>query len=303
MGCHLCTYGSARVPLDPIPALLSHLNSVGVCGRCCVLACRRHGSRGGTGAVSFRCADCSGRYTVMRGSGGPPPDDDGGFGEGPQDAPPDISPGGGIAADDPSAIQWSLPELSADIDRLTGLFDQDRLAEALTIVAGDTTRFDPLTLGQALRSRLLAAIHEQDSETLRRILSQDDPGPGNRSIDDLRAIAAARAGALGVDLERDVDSSARQFSSQVSNPPLVAAGLAALCAAHGFDPERIFAGALGSPLDIPGALYLPAISLQVLFAYTDGEGLGPAVQAEIELRPMAPGGTAIPVGARPALIR
>jgi len=196
---------------------------------------------------------------------------------------------------DPSAVSWSLPQLSPEIERLRGLFDEERLAEALDYVAEDLRRGSAATLGQAFRSRVLAAIHEQDPDTLRRVLAYTEPHNMDISVGDLRAMSEARAGALGIELAGQIAplQSQQFFIHPTKNPTLVAAGLAAQCAAHGYDPETISTITLESPMDIPGALFLPALSIQVLFAYMDGHGLGPMIDALVA----TPAGPAAPAAA------
>jgi hypothetical protein len=277
-----------------------------MCERCYVLACPRHGSRPGTSKVRFYCADCDGRQAVVTGTSGPPPQHQppgppgsggGGLGTGepPTDNPePQRGPGasGRLAADlarHPDSVKWALPALSPAITRLRDLFDREDLASALEYAADDLRRHEPSELGRAFGARLLAALHEQDEQTLMRALAlyPEDPllatDDSETRRDILEEMANARAGALARELALD----AAELSPFPPQPPTVSAtgvpiddialvqnGLAALCAAHGYEPEEVYAGALTSPLDIPGWLSLPAYPLQVLFAYTDGGGLG-----------------------------
>ena len=198
----------------------------------------------------------------------------------------------GLAAElarHPDSVRWALPALSPAITRLRGLFDRDELTSALEYIVGDHGRHEPAEIGRALGARLLAALHEQDEQTLMRALAlspedprlaTDDRGARRGFLEDM---ASARAGALARELALD----AAELRPVPPLPPMTSAtgvpiddialvqnGLAALCAAHGYEPGDIYPGALASPLDIPGALSLPAYALQVLFAYVDGGGLG-----------------------------
>lgn len=189
----------------------------------------------------------------------------------------------------PDSVRWALPALSPAISRLRELFDRDDLATALEYVVDDHGRHEPAEIGRAFGARLLAALHEQDEQTLMRALALS-PEDLRLATDDrdarrgfLEDMASARAGALARELALD----AAELTPVPPLPPttsatgvpiddiaLVQNGLAALCAAHGYEPGDVYAGALASPLDIPGALSLPAYALQVLFAYIDGGGLG-----------------------------
>lgn len=250
---------------------------------------------------------------------GPPGSGGGGGGGGgaPRtDSPEPQPPGGasaGLAAElarHPDSVRWALPALSPAITRLSGLFDREDLATALENVVNDRRRYEPAEIGWAFGTRLLAALREQDEQTLMRALalSPEDPQLATGDRDARRGfledMATARAGALARELALD----AAERTPFPPQPPTISAtgaplddialarsGLAALCAAHGYEPGGVFAGALASPLDIPGALSLPAYALQVLFAYVDGEGLGPSV----ELSRLSPFGSSDSGAAKP----
>jgi hypothetical protein len=173
--------------------------------------------------------------------------------------------------------------------RLRALFDREELGTALEAVVSDLRGHRPAEIGRALGARLLAALHEQDEQTLMRALglSPADPRLATGDRDARRGLleemASARAGALARELADDA-AELRPFPPQppatsatgipVDDIALVQNGLAALCAAHGYEPGDVYPGALASPLDIPGALTLPAYGLQVLFAYIDRGGFG-----------------------------
>jgi hypothetical protein len=261
-----------------------------MCERCYALACPTHGSRPSTGKVRFYCADCDGRAALVTGTSGPaspPPPSPGPPGSG-------VSGGGGGApgtlgaelARHPDSVRWALPALSPAITRLGGLFDCEELGTALEAVVGDLRGHRPAEIGRALGARLLAALHEQDEQTLMRALGLSPADP--RLATDARRgfleeMASARAGALARELAHDA-AELRPFPPQppatsatgipLDDIALVQNGLAALCAAHGYEPGDVYPGALASPLDIPGALTLPAYGLQVLFAYIDRGGFG-----------------------------
>jgi len=280
-----------------------------MCERCFVLACPKHGSRGvGTNKVRVYCADCIGKDAVVTATSpspsdlpppppppGPSSDPGGGVSAGyPGDGGPEPPSGEGRRLSElarhPAAVRWALPALSPAITRLRDLFDRDRLASALDFVADDLVQHTPADMGRALGGRLFAALAEQDEGTLIQALglSPDDPvldtedASARREI--LENMASAKAGALARELALDASElrpvpprppSTTSTGIPVDDLALVQDGLAALCAAHGYEPESIFGSALASPLDIPGALYLPAYPLQVLFAYIDERGLGP----------------------------
>jgi hypothetical protein len=191
--------------------------------------------------------------------------------------------------------------------RLRDLFDRDRLASALGFVADDMLRHTPVEMGRALGGRLLAALAGQDEGTLIRALglSPDDPAldPDDARVrrEILENMANARAGALARELALDASElrpvpprppSTAATGIPVDDLALVQDGLAALCAAHGYEPESIYGAALASPLDIPGALYLPAYPLQVLFAYIDESGLGPYFESAADSPFDTPGASA-----------
>ncbi len=318
MSCHLCAYGSHRVPPRPVLQVNPTTGAVGLCEQCYVLACPTHGTRGGgTGTVFFVCADCRGRLAVVSATSAPPPPP-GPPGGGP--AGPPGSSGGGLpgpgqpgpvapqprpgreasiaqAADlarHPESVRWGLPRLSPALTRLRNLFDRDRLASAAEFVGEDLRRYPPEEIGWALGARLLAALNNQDEGSIMNALglSADDPvlaSPGlatRREV--LEDMAEARAGALA----RELAVEAVGLRPVTPRPPSVSPagvpaddvallrdGLAALCAAHGYSPEQVFEDALASPLDVPGALYLPAYPLQILFAYVDQSGLGPLLES------------------------
>jgi hypothetical protein len=230
--------------------------------------------------------------------GGSGPGGGGGAGTGqPGTDSPEPRPRGeasaGLAAElarHPDSVRWALPALSPAITRLRELFDREDLATALGNVVDDLRRHGPAEIGRAFGARLLAALREQDEPTLMRALglSPEDPRLATDDRNARRALlegmASARAGAVARELALDADE-LRPFPPQppatsaagtpVDDVALARNGLAALCAAHGYEPGDAYPGALASPLDIPGALTLPAYALQVLFAYIDGEGLGP----------------------------
>lgn len=151
-------------------------------------------------------------------------------------------------------------------------------------MAADRRAYDSVNLGQALGARILGALNEQDLATVGRALAVDGERVQEADPETLRSIAHARAGALNLEL------AAQLFERQPRQPAfsddpgafaddiaLITDGLAALCAAHGYETVQVHGDALSSPFDIPGALYLPAYSLQILFAYIDQGGLGPYV--------------------------
>jgi hypothetical protein len=191
--------------------------------------------------------------------------------------------------DDPNEVSASLPMLSPEIDRLSALFDDKRLTEALEFVRTDQQQFSPRDLGQALLSRLLDALRGQDAETLGRALAMPQ---ASREIgaEQLFAIARAKARALGAELEADLIGTEGTILDPV-RPSLARASLAAACAVRGFQPEVVYDGALSSPLDIPGVLYGPALVIEVLFAYLDRGGLGPSVGSSDFGHPAAPATT------------
>jgi hypothetical protein len=187
---------------------------------------------------------------------------------------------------------------------LRGLFDPDRLAQAAEIVTADVRAYTPVELGHALGGRLLAAVHEQDLGTLSRALGMTAdsalPAAGLESVRDvLEDTAVARIGALA----RELAVTASGIEPRPPRPAGVTAdrvaiddlallrdGLAAVCAAHGYWPNSVSPEELASPLDVPGALQLPAYALQMLFAYIDGSGLGPYA-GTATLSPFYPSGT------------
>jgi hypothetical protein len=323
MSCHLCAYGSHRVPLRIVTPANPTNDHVGLCERCYAVTCPTHGSRGGgTGSVRFFCADCSGHWAVVAatsgtlppGSPGHPPGGNapvpgpGGTPGDPGGASPGSGPGGerpdsGLDRH-PDTVRWALPALSPALTALRGLFDPDRLAEAARIVVADAGAYTPVELGHALGGRLLAAVHEQDPETLSRALgmtaSSALPAAGLPSVRDvLEDAAVARIGALA----RELTVTASGIEPRLPRPAGVTAdgvaiddlallrdGLAGVCAAHGYWPDSIGPGTLASPLDIPGAFQLPAYVLQMLFAYVDGSGLGPYADAAAR-SPFYPSGT------------
>jgi hypothetical protein len=194
--------------------------------------------------------------------------------------------------------------MSTSIISLRGLFDQDRMAEAIAVVLEDRRRFDVVSLGQALGARLLGALHEQDMGTLARGLAVVlDDSEQDVNEEAIRWIAATRAGALSIDLSTELSGLDPKQPTAAGVPSEdvaeVVDGLATILAGHGFRPEQIFSDALASPLDVPGALYLPACALQLLFAYIDQEGLGPYMGQSIgELvggGPAAAASLAVPV--------
>jgi hypothetical protein len=192
----------------------------------------------------------------------------------------------------PESVRWGLPRLSPELTRLRDLFESDRLASAAGFVAADLRRYRPEELGWALGARLLAALNDQDEGSIMSALglSADDPvlasGGFTSRREVLEDMAEARAGALARELAVEAAGlrpvpprppSVSPAGVPVDDIALLRDGLAALCAAHGYSPEQVFGDALASPLDIPGALYLPAYPLQMLFAYVDQSGLGPLV--------------------------
>jgi hypothetical protein len=320
VSCHLCAYGSHRVPPHPLPQVNPTTGAVGLCEQCYVLACSTHGTRGGgTGTVFFVCADCRGWLAVVSATSAPPPPPrrPGPPGGGP--ASPPGPPGGGLPgpgqpepgtpppqpgqeasiaqapdlARHPESVRWGLPRLSPALTRLRDLFDRDRLLSAAEFVGEDLRRYSPEEIGWALGERLLAALNNQDEGSIMNALglSADDPmlasadfAPRREILED---IAEARAGALAQELAveavslRPVSPRPRSVSPAgvpVDDISLLRDGLAALCAARGYSPERAFEDALASPLDVPGSLYLPAYPLQILFAYVDESGLGPLLE-------------------------
>lgn len=306
------------MPPHPVSQVNPTTGAVGLCQQCYVLACPTHGTRGGgTGTVFFVCADCRGRRAVVSATSAPspPPSPTGPPGGGP--VGPSGSSGGGLpgpgepgpgtpppgheasisqAADlarHPESVRWGLPRLSPALTRLRNLFDRDRLISAAEFVEEDLRRYSPEDIGWALGARLLAALNNQDEESIMNALGlrADDPVLASADFASRREIlddmARARAEALAQELAVEAISlrpvSPRPPSVSPAGVPiddisLLQDGLAALCAAHGYSPEQIFEDALATPLDIPGALYLPAYPLQVLFAYVDQSGLGPLLE-------------------------
>jgi hypothetical protein len=308
VSCHLCAYGSEWLPNQPNPPQINPTaGSVGICERCYALACPKHGSRPSTNEVRFYCADCDGRQALVTGTSGPPPpppqrpgppgSGGGGAGTGPpRPDSPESQPGGGAStglaaelARHPDSVRWALPALSPAISRLRELFDREELASALDHVVDDHRGHEPAEIGRAFGARVLAALHEQDEQTLMRVLAlfPEDPQLATDDRDARRGVledmASARAGALARELALEA-SELRPFPPQppttsatgipIDDIALIQNGLTALCAAHGYEPEGVHVGTLASPLDLPGALSLPAYALQVLFAYVDRGGLG-----------------------------
>lgn len=276
---------------------------IGLCERCYAVTCPTHGGRGGgTGAVRFRCADCTGRLAIVAATSGPQPSGPHG-GSGPEPADPRSARPGGPGRDradsgldrHPDSVLWALPALSPMLTALRGLLDPERLGRAAEFVVSDVGAYSPVELGNALGGRLLAAIDGQDIETLERALGMtpssalSDAGPDSRR-EALQNAAAARVGALASELAATVtDLEPREprpagvtaDGVAIDDLALLRDGLAAICAAHGYWPDDIGPAAMASPLDVPGALHLPAYGLQTLFAYIDESGLGPRTGSAI----------------------
>jgi hypothetical protein len=236
------------------------------------------------------------------GPAGPPGSSGGGLPgpdqPGPGTPPPQPGQGASIAqaADltrHPESVRWGLPRLSPALTRLRDLFDRDRLASAAEFVEEDLRRYAPEEIGWALGARLLAALNNQDEGSVMNALglSADDPVLASAGFATRREVledmAEARAGALARELTVEALSlrpvtprppSVSPAGVPVDDIALLRDGLAALCAAHGYSPEQVFEDTLASPLDVPGALYLPAYPLQILFAYVDQSGLGPLLE-------------------------
>ena len=336
MSCHLCAYGSHRVPLRIVSPANPTNDHIGLCERCYAVTCPTHGSRGGgTGSVRFYCADCSGRLAIVGATSATPPPGSAGHppgghaptpgpGPGGQQAgvggpPGDSGPGGELADSGldrhPDSVRWAMPALSPVLTVLRDLFDPGRLADAAQIVIADVQAYAPLQLGHALGGRLLAAIHEQDLETLSRALGMtvdpESPAAGFEGVREaVEDAAMARIGALARELAMTVSEIEPRAPRPAGVTPdgvaiddlaLLRDGLAGVCAAHGYWPDSISSGSLTSPLDVPGALQLPAYGLQVLFAYIDGSGLGPYVGAAAR-SPFYPSGTEAAAAPEPARV-
>jgi hypothetical protein len=335
MSCHLCAYGSHRVPLRIVSPANPTNDHIGLCERCYAVTCPTHGSRGGgTGSVRFYCADCSGRLAIIGAtSAAPPPAPPGhppggnaptpGPGPGRPQAdvggPPGESVPDGDLADfgldrHPDSVRWAMPALSPVLTVLRELFDPDRLADAAQIVVADVRAYAPLQLGHALGGRLLAAIHEQDPETLSRALGMAVDVRSAADLEGAREImedaAVARIGALARELAMTVSeieprtprpAGVTSGGVAIDDMALLRDGLAGVCAAHGYWPDRINSRALTSPLDVPGALQMPAYGLQMLFAYIDGSGLGPYVGTAAR-SPFYPSGTEAAAAPEPARV-
>lgn len=242
-----------------------------MCYECNVHACPKHGSKTGAGSKYFKCADCAGVQALWDGTSDPPP---GGRNQpGPPGSPPH-----------PQSVLWALSELSRVIADLRPLFERERLAQAAEIVVDDRRTYQPVELGRALGARILGALNEQDLVTIGRALAVDRDDVARTEPETLSFIASSRAGALSLELTAELSerrprqptpASTDHLGSPVDDLTLITDGLAALCAAHGYESAVVHGGALNSPFDIPGALYLPAYGLQMLFAYIDQGGLGP----------------------------
>lgn len=176
--------------------------------------------------------------------------------------------------------------IAPEIERLSGLFDDSRMSEALEHVRTDQNRFSPRDLGQALISRIGSALNEQDVGTLARVLAIPE-GAGQLPSEQLLGMTVAKARALGAELEADLLKIDRNHFN-LPRPALAVASLAGACAIRGYEPEQVFDGALSSPLEIPGILFAPALAIEVLFAYIDGGGLGPYVGRSLAWDPVAP---------------